>query len=307
MLTTPVNCLFANCSCPSWNASTDESALRRALASLDDCGTSLHSGLKVATALVVVGVALEMVFVIWEYLEDLHDFKRGIIHPPDKPSRLLFALGFLGAALVSLGVAGELYAESKIATLETCIRKGNDALSLLLSKEAGDAMLSAQVALGAERVAEQKLEDIFARAEKMNASLLRLRRFVDWRTLSPKQKDRIRDGLSPWAGQLFTSATYQDDPECVNLLNDLFETLLAKEPRWRYVPQSGFLGNGLETGVILRLPPSADSFVQGAANKLASLLNAEGIATQVLSSGIASKGTTLPRIIQIIVGKRPKP
>jgi hypothetical protein len=86
--------------------------------------------------LVVIGVALEMVFVVWEYLEDLHDFNRGIVHAPDKPSWLLFALGFLGAALVAVGVGGELYAESKIATLETCIRNGNDALFLLLSHEA---------------------------------------------------------------------------------------------------------------------------------------------------------------------------
>src|ERR1700678_4426231 len=144
MLTMPINCHFASRSCFSGSASMDEVALRRALASLDDCGASLHWWLGFWTFLVVVGVVAEVVFVIWEYLEDLRDFKRGIVRPPDKPSWLLFALGFFGAALVSLGVGVELYAESKIATLETCIRKGNDALSLLLSKEAGDAMASAQ-------------------------------------------------------------------------------------------------------------------------------------------------------------------
>jgi hypothetical protein len=156
----------------------DESALRRALASLDDCGASLHSFLEVATVLVVVGVALEMVFVIWEYLEDLHDFKRGIVHPPDKPSWPLFALGFLGAALVALGVGGELYAESKIATLETCIRKGNDALSLLLSKEAGDARKSAEEAgAAADRAkkvadaADSTAQDVAHKAAKLTDKL----------------------------------------------------------------------------------------------------------------------------------------
>jgi hypothetical protein len=136
----------------------------------------------------VVGVVAEVVFVIWEYLEDLRDFKRGIVRPPDKPSWLLFALGFFGAALVSLGVGGELYAESKIATLETCIRKGNDALSLLLSKEAGDAMASAQGAAAsaasaradekqlavtlANSISETKLaEKVLADAQKENAKL----------------------------------------------------------------------------------------------------------------------------------------
>jgi hypothetical protein len=91
-------------------------------------------------------VALEVVFVVWEYVEELHDFRRGLVHPPERPSRLLFFLGLLGAALVAIGVAGELYAESKIETVETGIPKANDELFLLLSKEAGDAEKSAKAA-----------------------------------------------------------------------------------------------------------------------------------------------------------------
>jgi len=124
----------------------DESALRMALASLDDCSSSLHWLLGFWTFVVVAGVALELVFVIWEYLDDLHDFRRGFVHPPNKPSVSLFVLGFLGAGLVAVGVSGELYAESRIGTVETCIRKGNDSLFLLLSKEAGDAAASARTA-----------------------------------------------------------------------------------------------------------------------------------------------------------------
>ncbi|MFI5069553.1 MAG: hypothetical protein ACHP8A_01580 [Terriglobales bacterium] len=124
----------------------DESALRRALASLDDCSSSQHWWLGFWTFLVATGVALEIVFVIWEYIDDLRDCKRSLLYPPVKPNLPLFALGFLGAALVAAGVAGELFVESKIATVETCIRKGNDQLSLLLSREAGDAAQSAKTA-----------------------------------------------------------------------------------------------------------------------------------------------------------------
>jgi hypothetical protein len=141
-----INWSLAKCSCPSWSANTDESALRIALASLDECNSSLHWWLGFWTVLVVIGVALELVFVVWEYIDELHDFRRGIMHPPDRPNRLLFVLGFFATGLVALGVGGELYAESKIATLETCVRKGNDALFLLLSKEAGGAANSAQQA-----------------------------------------------------------------------------------------------------------------------------------------------------------------
>jgi hypothetical protein len=141
-----INWILAKCSCPSWSANTDESALRIALASLDDCKSSLHWWLGFFTVWVVVGVALELVFVVWEYVDELHDFRRGIVHPPDRPNRLLFALGFFATGLVALGVGGELYAESKIATVETCIRKGDDALFLLLSAEASDAAKSAKTA-----------------------------------------------------------------------------------------------------------------------------------------------------------------
>jgi len=59
---------------------------------------------------------------------------------------MLFVLGLFGAGLVAAGVSGEFWKESQIAAVETCIRKGNDALFLLLSKEAGDAAASAKIA-----------------------------------------------------------------------------------------------------------------------------------------------------------------
>jgi hypothetical protein len=104
------------------------------------------------TALVVVGVVLEVAFVVWEFREDLHDFRRGIVHPPDKPSVLLLLFGLLGASLVAVGVAGEFREESKIDGVETQIRKADDDLYLLLSNEAGDAARSAK---GAAKAASE--------------------------------------------------------------------------------------------------------------------------------------------------------
>jgi hypothetical protein len=138
--------ILAKCACPSWSSITDESALRSALATLDEFSSSLHRWLVAWTSLVALGVALEVVFVVWEYLDELRDFKRGTIHPPERPRTTLFVLGLLGAVLVAAGVSGELWKESQIAKLETCIRKGNDALFLILSKEAGDAATSATIA-----------------------------------------------------------------------------------------------------------------------------------------------------------------
>jgi hypothetical protein len=124
----------------------DELALRTLVTNLEASRSSDHWWLEVCTALVAVGVLFEVIFVIWEYVDELHDFRRGIVHPPERPNIILFALGLLGAALVAIGVAGEFRFEAKIESTETRIRKANDDLFLLLSKEAGDAAISAKTA-----------------------------------------------------------------------------------------------------------------------------------------------------------------
>lgn len=170
----------------------DESTLRSALASVNDYSSLLHRELLAWTFLVALGVALEIVFVVWEYAEDLHDFRRGIVHAPDRPNLLLFVLGFVGAALVAVGVSGELYAESKISTLETCIRAGNDALSLLLSREAGDAAKSAQKAY-------QLGTDLAEKYQAAEQDLIKLKAEKLPRRLSSSQKSALRNKVEAFA------------------------------------------------------------------------------------------------------------
>jgi len=201
---------LAKCSCPSWSANTDESALRIALASLDDCNSSLHWLLGFFTVWVVVGVALELVFVIWEYVEELHDFRRGIVHPPDMPNRLLFVLGFVAAGLVALGVGGELYAESKISTLETCIRKGNDALFLLLSKE----------------VQQLKTDNLELEAKNLGlqTDLLNLRKESGARRLTGKQREALRKALKGVKTGMAIGWN-PEDSEAADFAGDFFSVL----------------------------------------------------------------------------------
>jgi hypothetical protein len=179
MMTIAINWSWAKCPCPQWNANTDESALRSALASLDNCNSSLHWWLGFWTFLVALGVVLEVVFVVWEYLDGLHDFGRGIIHAPERPPTALFVLGLFGAGLVAAGVSGELWKESQIATVETCLRKGNDALFFLLSKEAGNAQksaasaeVSANTAGVAAGKAQKKADAVAKRADELDSQLV---------------------------------------------------------------------------------------------------------------------------------------
>ncbi|HXP68804.1 MAG TPA: hypothetical protein VOA88_05930 [Candidatus Dormibacteraeota bacterium] len=216
----------------------DESALKILLDNLERSRSSLHGWLDFWTLLVVVGVALEVVFVIWEYAEDLHDFRRGIVHPPEKPIILLFVLGLLGAGLVAVGVAGELYIGVKAGQVETEIRKANELRISLLSKEAGDAAASATTAhkeaeaakdaagkaqqrAGAVatqtdelnrnlRDAKMQLEAVDVKRAKLEKSLIDLavcnapRVITSWSFtgLTPNTKKSYVDPLLPMAGQM---------------------------------------------------------------------------------------------------------
>lgn len=56
------------------------------------------------TALVIVGVAIELGVIVKEYRDDRHEWSRGIIRPPDKPSRWLLFWNLSGTALVVIGI-----------------------------------------------------------------------------------------------------------------------------------------------------------------------------------------------------------
>lgn len=136
----------------------DESALKTLLDTLEMSRSSLHGWLDFWTFLVVVGVVLEVFFVVKEHAEELHDFRRGIVHPPERPSMLLLVLGLLGAGLVAIGVAGELYIDVQAGKVETEIRKANEIRVSLLSTEAGDAKTSAEGAASAASNAKASAE-----------------------------------------------------------------------------------------------------------------------------------------------------
>src|ERR1700676_3772498 len=101
----------------------DEAALRAMIKSLESSRDSFDFWLNIFSALVAIGVVLEIVFVIREYKEELHDWGRGFVHPPDRPSRKWFMIELFGVALVSIGVAGEFWVHVKAGALETQIRK----------------------------------------------------------------------------------------------------------------------------------------------------------------------------------------
>ena len=236
----------------------DESALRIFVASLEASRSTLHWWLEFWTFLVVAGVALEVVFVVWEYVEELHDFNRGIIHPPERPGRLLFALGLLGAALVASGVAGELYAESKIETVETRIRKANDELFSLLSTEASNAAASA-------KTAHDEADTVKKEADAIRSQ-------IQPRSYTPAEVEAIDKSCKPYAG---TAVRLRSQPYDVE--GAIFGTYLGQTLRGEkchlIVDTSGVGNNFIQNlpmfmDVHVTGPPESKAFIDSLARAL---------------------------------------
>jgi hypothetical protein len=273
----------------------DESALRTLIANLERCRSPLHGWLEAFTWLVVIGVAIEVVFVIWEYREELHDFNRGIIHAPEHPKKSMFVVGLLGAGLVAIGVAGELRVGAKIETLETRIRKANGDLLLLLSKEAGDAATSV-------KTAHEELDRVKSETAKLEARLSAASTQLDaieqrvrvqgprWKQLEDNKSEFIR-ALTPFAPQRVTiietkcGDAVQTEPHklAVDLVNILGVFDLKPNAGWKggiyRVWHTCKVWPTAEGGNLVVTSSSARQSVKDAAKALDGTLNKIGIST----------------------------
>jgi hypothetical protein len=284
----------------------DESALTRALDSLDSCTSSLHGWLRFWTLLVVVGVALEIIFVVWEYVEERRDRRTCLIIPPVKPHLPLFILGFVGAGLVTAGVAGELNVEPRIARVETCIRKGNGQLFLLLSTEAGDAKTSAKEAAQASGVAKDKADFVAREAERLRKEVVEL----SPRNLTLKQQRQIADALRPIRVYPTVIESYGMDGEGTALATQLISTLGASghgtPGDWR---ASKVVSGGFEWGISIRGPADAMSYMTALRGALVNIgrLKQVSINGPVPSPGAVLSGNVIASGQTIISGRSGSP
>jgi hypothetical protein len=213
----------------------DESALKVLISNLERSRATLDSWLFAFTLFVVVGVVLEVVFVIWEYRDELHDWRRGIVHSPEKPSIALLVFGLFGAGLVAIGVTGELYIGAKIGAKETSIREANDHRASLLSKLAVDAAQSAKTAhdeADAVKVEAKEIDSNLARTQYLLSS-----RFVTNRTA-------LVSGLKRYKGVTVRFSSYNSEPDESWLCGDLMFAAQAAE--MKVMPD--FCGRLSETG-----------------------------------------------------------
>jgi hypothetical protein len=206
------------------------SALEVSIKTLDGKSVFWETWLLPFSALVVIGVGLEVWALLWDHVEAMADWRRGIVLPPERPSTGKLLLGIVATFLVVIGVAGELGTSGKIASINgqlrtknSDLRSASDQLLALVTQEAGDAATSAHNATGdaqdaktvagdaqvkavnARREADSFEQDIVSAktqattAENDLAAALqrtaRLEQQLSWRTVTPEQKKAIRTAL----------------------------------------------------------------------------------------------------------------
>lgn len=129
------------------------SALESSISSLDSWSAFWERLLPFSTVLVVIGVTAEIWLIVWEHNEELDAWRRGIVLPPDRPSRIKLCVGIVATALVVFGVFGELavglvitHINGQLRTKNSEMRSDSDQLLALVTEVAGDANTSAQKA-----------------------------------------------------------------------------------------------------------------------------------------------------------------
>jgi hypothetical protein len=138
--------MMSACSC---NLPSDLEALSRLLSSLDSDRSSLEEKLVWSSIIVGVGVIIDVVVIVLEFLEDrkehrrsLLEFEMGRIPTPNSPSVKLLIWGLVGTVLVTAGVLGEFWFEEKIACVDNEIQQADNARAVLLENEAKKADLN---------------------------------------------------------------------------------------------------------------------------------------------------------------------
>jgi hypothetical protein len=218
----------------------DASSLAKDLDNLEKSWSSLDSWLNFWTILVVVGVAVELLVIITEYAHDWQDFRRGTIHSPGRPSILVFGFGFLGAALVAIGVAGEFRIHVKAGKIESDMRsKSRELVGIAQHDAAGANREAGQLRKDAEGL-KKAAED-----EKLARVTIEAR--VAWRRLTDRQKTEIGAALGQRFSNQGVSFWYSaGDAESSWFASDLAEAARAAHTLRVYPP--GAIMSLMESG-----------------------------------------------------------
>jgi hypothetical protein len=167
------------------------------------------------SAMVVLGVALELGLIAWEYREDLHSFRRGTIRSPERPSKKKLIFELAACALVVGGVAGELLVTRSISEIGTKLR-------IISNERVG---IAEEVASRADEDAADARE----RAAKLESENLKLRQLVQPRSLTSPQQREIGKALREFSGRTVEVWSGSYNPESYFLSQSIVAALKKSE------------------------------------------------------------------------------
>jgi hypothetical protein len=186
---------------------------RESISALDNCSKRLDHWLLFFTALVVVGIALEIIEAVAEHIHEYHAWRWTITWLPEKPNNALFGLRYFAIILLVAGVGGELGVNVLSMRVNNKLRIRNEELVELVDRKAGIATLKAGDAEKSSERATKEAEksENLAHAVRREADLVKkdvisaeervknINAFLTPRSLSQNEMDQLRDMLKPIA------------------------------------------------------------------------------------------------------------
>jgi hypothetical protein len=271
------------------------SALESAITALDNSSVLWDTWLlPIFTGLVVAGLIADVVVVCREHKGEMNDWRRGIVRPPDRPSTGKFRLELFATIAIFLGVAGELVAGIRIATINGELRTKNaelrrksNELVALLHVEAEDA----------QKAAGEANE----RAEEMKEALAP-------RRLTTKQRSAISSTLSRFSGQPVTVVHNTFDTEAAVFAAQMLSTLKLAKWTMSTVGVSGPLFRWAKAPSItipgIFIEAATDKRSQLAARALSQELSSNGFDCRIRKNGLIG---TLEKPPVVLIDVEPRP
>jgi hypothetical protein len=208
------------------------SSLEKVISGLESSVDSLDFWLWASTAIVVIGVALELYFVINEYRSGRNAWLRASIRSPEKPNRWIFSFELLSIVLVVLGVAGELVVGIISADRNAELRNKNRLLVGFIDQKAADAQERANGL-------EQSNKELGVQQEELKSDNLELEALIQPRTLSAKQQQDLTMATAPFKHHAVSIFSYASDAEAARLGLQIAAALTKSEVK--VVPRFGAL------------------------------------------------------------------
>lgn len=270
------------------------SALEREITTLESSSGWWERSLPWFTALVVLGLVVDLVVIIWERLDEVAERHRWVslgLHFPDEPTRLKFVLELFATSAIFLGVAGEFWAGVKIAYINGQLRTKNAEL----------------------RTDSDKLVELLRRnTEEEQMARVEAEESTAWRRLTPEDRQTIRSELRRFAVKRTWFQYNNNDVEAFNFGHDVASSMPASwnptEPMPVQALREGPVPLGkygpLERGILIGVVRGDKSY-ENAANTLTALLSSFGFDCK-RSDDAGVKASEYAPMIVVFIEPRPE-